>query len=185
MIKKLVKLASVGILFLVLAGCQTATIIDLYHPETEKLEISEAVFTDEAYEPFRAGGVLFTPYTVQTQVGTGEEAYDKYALHLGVYKLNEFTESVVINHVKVTGTEDMNFSERNQELALPIEFSNDSIASSNVILLDEISADNMGLSDKSIIKIVLNVSVVENGETITKDLSYDFVTRLRTYQVQR
>ena len=43
----------------------------------------------------------------------------------------------------------------------------------------------MELTNKSQIKVVLNVSVEEDGEVITRDLEYIFETRIREYLVQR
>ncbi|WP_042457236.1 hypothetical protein [Neobacillus dielmonensis] len=186
MLKKLIKIMGLALLIIGSVSCgKEATIIDLYHPDTEKLKIAEDVFSNPAYEPFRAEGVLFTPYMVQNPAGTGDETFYKYSLYLGAYKLGEDIDSVTVKHVKVVGTKEADFAKLNQDISLPIEFSSDSIQKSDMILFDDINDQDMKLTKKSEVTVVITVSVVKDGETITKDLTYDFKTRSRTYQVQR
>jgi hypothetical protein len=43
----------------------------------------------------------------------------------------------------------------------------------------------MELNNKSQLKVILNITVEENGQSTTKDLEYIFGTRIRKYLVQR
>jgi hypothetical protein len=189
MFKKLLGLLSIGFLALSLTGCQTASITDIIHPKTDKLELNEDVFDESDSKPYIVGGILFIPYTRQNDFDSYDMDYYKYSLKLAAYKPIENGNTAVINQVKVIGKKDVTFKDINKDLALPLEFSkiqdNPSIQESENVLIDEIYPDNMNLTDQSVITVVLNVSVVENGETITKDLTYDFVPRTRTYNVQR
>ncbi|MEH7179689.1 hypothetical protein [Neobacillus vireti] len=186
MFKRLVKFFTIGMLAINLAGCQTATIIDLFHAKTEKLQVTEVVFSNPAYEPNRVGTVFFAPYTVQNESDT-DPVYYKYSLYLKAFRLVENSNPVTINSVKVKGTKDVTFKELSKDLSIPLEFSDweGSIQKSDNLLFEEINEENMKLTDDSIITVLVNVSVEENGETITKDLTFELETRSRTYSVQQ
>lgn len=186
MFKKFVKFFTIGILAISLSGCNSATIIDLFHSETEKLQVTEEVFSDPAYEPYIVGDVFFAPYTVQNESDT-DPVYYKYSLYLKAYRLVENSNPVTVNSVKVKGTKDLTLKEISKDLSIPLEFSDweGSIQKSDNLIIEEINNDKMDLTDDSIITVVVNVSVEENGQSIKKDLTYELETRSRTYTVQQ
>lgn len=189
MIKRLLGIVSIVILVSSLAGCNKATIVDLFHVETEKLPITDEVLEDSANDPYILEGVLINPYMTQSRFGESETEYSRYSLYLTAYKKDDNSNLVTINHLKIVGKKDVNFKEINKDLSLPLKFSNDehfpSFQSSDNLLVEETNNYNMELTEDSVITVIINVTVEINGEKVTKDLTYDFETRFRTYAVTR
>ncbi|MEH7179690.1 hypothetical protein [Neobacillus vireti] len=192
MFKRLLKILSIGVLSISLAGCQKDSIIDLIHADTEKMKISEEVFSDDAYKPYVVGEVLFMPYMRHAGFEKDEEGndYTNFTLKLAAYKQQDNMNTILINSIKIVGTKDVNFEEITKDLALPLEFTADeelpSIQLSDNVLFEKINGNkNLNLTDNSMITVAINVSVTADTETITKDLTYEFNTRIRTYSVQR
>ena len=189
MLKRLLKIVGIGFLVSSLIGCETATIIDLYHAKTEKLKMTDEVFKDSAYDSYIVGGVFIKPYMVQSTFGESSTEYSRYTLYLGAYRKEDNSNPVVLNHIKVIGENDVIFKEINKEINLPLEFSDDknrpSFHSSDDLLIEETNNYDMKLTENSVISVLINVTVEVNGEKITKDLTYDFTTRFRTYNVTR
>ncbi|RFB12159.1 hypothetical protein DZB84_19590 [Bacillus sp. HNG] len=189
MLKRLLKIVSIGILVSSLIGCETATIIDLYHAETEEIPINEEAFMDSANNPYIVGGVFFNPYMVQSTFGSSDTEYFRYSLYLNAYKKADNPSQAVINHIKIVGKKDVIFKEIIKDLSIPLQFSDDEhfppFKSSDSLLVEETNNYNMELTKNSVITVIINVTVEENGEKVTKDLTYDFVTRFRTYAVTR
>ncbi|RFB12160.1 hypothetical protein DZB84_19595 [Bacillus sp. HNG] len=185
MLKRLLKIVSIVVLFSSLIGCETATIIDLYHAKTEKLKMTDDVLKDSAYEPYIVGGIFFKPYMTHES----ETGYPGYSLRLNAYRKIENSNPVILNHIKIIGKKDVVFKEINQELTIPLDFSDDenypSFQSSKNRLIEETNNYNMELTEGSVITVVISVTVDVNGESVTKDLTYDFTTRFRTYAVTR
>ena len=84
---------------------------------------------------------------------------------------------------------DVNFNKVTKEdLNIELEFSEDKsneLQSSEIVLIEEINDYDMELNNKSQLKVILNITVEENGQSTTKDLEYIFGTRIRKYLVQR
>lgn len=181
-----------GILLLlsfVLVGCKEATIVDLIHSETERTENNvsrEVLLTEEKYKEYRVGDVLFIPYTRILPL-EHEQNYEKYSLELATYKNKESISQVVVNSVLVNGTKDVDLSSIVQELYVSVEFDEmmeeGSLVGSSNTLIGELSKDDMKLTKSSAVDVTLNVSVLQNGKTITEDLHYQFKPRFRTYTV--
>lgn len=192
MFKRLLKLMSIGMLSMSLVSCQTDSITDLIHADTNKIEITEEVFSDDAYKPYVVGDILFMPYMRHDGFEKDEKGndYTNFTLKMAAYKQQDNPNTVVVNNVKIVGTKDVTFEDLTKDLALPLEFTADeelpTIQLSDNVLFEKINGnENLNLTDNSIMTVVLNVSVTTNGETITKDLTYKFETRTRTYSVQR
>ncbi|NMD72719.1 hypothetical protein HHO41_21055 [Bacillus sp. DNRA2] len=190
MLKKLIINLCVAVFLIGLTGCETASIIDIIHPVTEDKELSKSNFSDPELKPYLIEGVLFNPYMRQgdtTEIG--EDYYYHYYLRLAVYKHPKNTSAVTVNSVKIVGGNDVTFKDVYQDISTPLEFTIDekheSIQVSDGTLIEEINDYNMNLTDNSKLKLTLNVSVESNGKTMTRDLTYVFETRTRTFNVMR
>jgi hypothetical protein len=189
MMKRLLILLSIVCYVLSLVGCETSDVEELIHPKTDRLDITQEVFSKSDYKPYTVGGILFIPYTRPNGFENSEQDYYKFSLRLAAYKTIDNTNKVVINHVKIAGTKNVTLEEIDRTLSLPLDFIESkefqSIQESSNILIEEISPTNMNLSDESVMTVVINVSVEENGEMINKDLTYKFQGKVSTYNVQR
>ncbi len=164
-------------------------ITDLIHKDTEKVHVEEGYsFTDPKLEQYQINGVLLIPYTRQNPFKTYEDKYYNYSLRLAAYKRAD-NQKVAINHVRVEGVKNVKFNKITKgNLSIELEFNKDEsneVQTSEIILIDEINDYDMELTDKSQIKVVLNVSVEENGRVATRDLEYIFETKIRKYLNQR
>lgn len=160
-------------------------ITDLIHKDTENVHVKEGYnFTDPKLERYQINGVLLIPYARQNPFKSNEK-YNTYSLRLASYKQKENDNKVIINRVTVEGINDIKFIKIDKILNEKSEFSNDNISLSENILMDEINNYDMELTDKSQIKVLLNVSVEENGNITTRDLEYIFETKTRKYLIQR
>lgn len=178
----------IGVLAVILSGCQTASITDLIHQETDKVEITEEELQKTEYEKFKAGEVLFLPYT--RHIGSSGEGEEKYTVMLSAYQPIDSDAEAVINTITVYGSEDVTFEKiENKEVSIPLDFSEDEeypgVLRSNIVLMEQLNDNNMNLKEESVVTMVLNVSVTSGGETVTKDITFEFDTEIREYVVQR
>ncbi|KAA0542742.1 hypothetical protein FZW96_21225 [Bacillus sp. BGMRC 2118] len=177
------------VLMLVLSGCEKATIVDLIHPETENDVDREILLTKDKYEKYRVGDVLFIPYTNHVTEEDDKQEYETYILQLSAYKKQESASQVVVNSVSVKGNKIVKFRDIEEVLNMPLNFTekakSPSLVKSWDTLVDVLSEENMNLTEESAITVVLNVSVTQNGNTLSRDLSYEFVPKFRTYMVSR
>ncbi|MBM7618523.1 hypothetical protein JOC95_000365 [Bacillus tianshenii] len=180
----------IGVLAVILTGCQTqtASITDLIHEETDKVAITEEELQKADYEEFMAGEVLFLPYT--RHIGSSGEGDEKYMVMLSAYQPIDSDAAVVINTITVYGSEDVTFEKiHNEELSIPLDFYNDEdypgVLRSNIVLMDQLNERSMNLKEDSVVTMVLNVSVTSGGETITQDITFEFDVNIREYIVQR
>lgn len=182
------KVLVTSLLIFSLVGCRTATSIDLIHPETNKLQVTTDVISDEKYEEYQVEGTIFIPY-INRNPKYYDLDYSVYSLRLATYQLKESSNKVKVNKIKIVGNNQTNFEGIIEEESFPLAFTKDeetpSIQVSDKTLIEKINNHDLKLSEESIINVIINVTVEVDGKTITKDLSYDFETLIRTYAVQR
>ncbi|KAA0542738.1 hypothetical protein FZW96_21205 [Bacillus sp. BGMRC 2118] len=176
------------VLMLVLSGCKEDTIVDLIHPETES-QTEDIILKKKEYEKYKVGDVLFIPFTNQLPWESYEQEYETYKLELTAYKEENSDSEIVINSVSIEGNKAVKLDTIQKQLDITVEFTeetnHDSVLASRDTIVDVISEENMNLTESSVITVVINVSVKQNENTITRDLSYKFVPRFRTYMVTR
>lgn len=173
------------IMLTILTSHGFSEITDLIHTDTEKVHVEEGYsFTDPKLEKYQINGVLFIPYTRHNPIGNDDKFYT-YSLRLASYKKKDDDNKVIINYATLEGINDIKFIEMNKILNKESEFVDGNMRLSEGVLIDEINNYDMELTDKSQIKVVLNVSVEENGEITTRDLEYIFETKIRKYLNQR
>lgn len=182
-------LVSIVLILITLTSCKFDQITDLIHKDTESLQARNAeMLTDDKTEKYQIEGILFIPYIRQNPFETYEDKYYCYSLRLAAYKLAG-EQKVVVNCISIEGVKDVNFNKVTKEdLNIELEFSEDKsneLQSSEIVLIEEINDYDMELNNKSQLKVILNITVEENGQSTTKDLEYIFGTRIRKYLVQR
>jgi hypothetical protein len=174
------------IILLVLTSC-TSTIIDLYHEDTNLINVEEGFnFSNPKLENFQINNVLFQPYF---STDYSEEEGDEYiyTLNMSVYKEANNDSKVRVNKITIEGTNNVLLDKKevvvNNELAFQGIEGN--IQESDITLLEPINGKGLKLSDDSKIKIILNISVQNNEKITTQNLEYIFSTDVRTYLIQR
>lgn len=177
-----------GLLILsLLTSCRFSEITDLIHKDTEKFYENYS-FSEPLLQKYKINKILFIPYTNQNPEQSYEQKYSTYSLSLASYGQKVNNSKVIVNYVTVEGDQDIIFDKITNNLNESLEFNNDekqdNMKISVITLFDEINDYNMELTDKSRLKVVLNVTVEENGKSITGDLEYYFETRVRKYLVQ-
>lgn len=187
-IKKMIIVIIVAILILsvlmILISRYSAEIIDLIHLDTDYSRIGERDLSDPLFDQYRIDGIVFTPYTRLNHGKGYNDDFYTYSLRLAVYKQLENSNKVIVNHFEVDGVKDVKFNKIAGTINKELEFDDggDGILSSEDILIDVINNYNMELNKKSQLKVVLNVSVVdEDGKLTTRDLEYYFETNIRKY----
>lgn len=174
-----------GILIIsILTSCQYAEIIDLIHKDTEKYHDGNNLSAPEL-EHYQIKGIIFTPYTIHNPEQSYEQKYSTYSLKLAYYSQKKNNAKITINYVTIEAIQDVKYDKISKKLNKLLDLNNDNMQLNDVVLIDQINNYNMELKDKSQIKVVLNISIEENGEIITRDLEYIFETRIRKYLVQR
>ncbi|KAA0546315.1 hypothetical protein FZW96_16575 [Bacillus sp. BGMRC 2118] len=177
-----------SLLMLNLVGCRTATMIDLIHKETDMLKVTDDVMVDSKFNKYRVGGTLFKPFIERNPQELGQ-GFSNYSLILNVYKMKKDNSKVTVNNIKILGSKKVDFKGVDIDLTSPIEFTEDrdnpSILVSNTTVIEEIYKGNMKLNEDSLLTVSLTVTVEVNGKKITKDLTYEFETLIRTYAIQR
>lgn len=167
-----------------LTSCGIAEITDLYHKDTKSVgrPIEEINFSDPKLKNYQINGILFYPVIGHNSTNSDLETY---YLMLKTFKPKEqANNNVIINNVKVEGSKDINFSpiskDLNKNLIFTNEDTNSSIQTSKIDLIEQLNDYNMKLSEnKSELKVVINVSVEDGEQIITKELIYIFETNTR------
>ncbi len=167
---------------------ETAEAIDLVHKDTDAF-YENYDFFDSKINEYVIGDVVFLPYITRNPYQSSEPEYSTYCLRLGVHKQKESSGKAVVNSVSVEAIQEVEFNKVFNNLNQTIVFTEDEdyqdLPTSSIILVNEINDYNMKLTEKSQIEVTLNVSVEENGEFITKDLSYIFETDIWRYPITR
>jgi uncharacterized protein YlaN (UPF0358 family) len=160
-----------------LSSCQTSSIADLIHKDTNQIdEKTKFNFSDPKLEKYHIDGVFFIPYIPH-------RSHFTYDLRLAAYKTNGNNSKVTINSATIEGLEEINLRKVTSDKSTVLEFieHKDNIQASQIPLIEQINDYDMGLTKKSKLKVVLNITVEENDTTITRDLEYTFETKIRTY----
>lgn len=190
-LKSIIKILVVGIIALVVMvmSCGTSEIIDVIHKDTDELNIENYKGLDPTLERYQIDGVLLIPYIRNIpKVNAGEEFY-AYTLRLASYKNGDDQKQVTINSVSVEGIKNVELSKISKKVDKNLDFkklqSSNKFESNGNVLIDEINHHDMKLDKNSEIKVMLNVSVKDGEDIITRDLEYVFTTRIRRYLNQR
>jgi hypothetical protein len=169
---------------LILTGCSFAEITDLIHRDTDRISVEkEDGFSNPRLNQYKVNGVVFIPYTRQNPFKTYEDKYYYYSLRLASYT-QAINSKVVVNCVTIEGVRNVKFKTITKEANKQLEFSNDpnnKTLKSEIVLVDAINDYNMELNKDSQLKVVLNVSVEQDGKTTTRDMEYVFETQIRKY----
>jgi hypothetical protein len=174
------------ITLLVLTSC-TATIIDLYHEDTNLITVEEGInFSDPRVEKYQINKVFFKPY-LSIEFTNDKENEDIYPLNMLVYKESKNESKVVVNNITIKGTKNVDLEKDEVILNKKLAFEEleGIIQESHVNLIEQINHKDMKLNENSEIKIVINISVEENEKITTRNLEYIFITDVRTYLIQR
>ncbi|WP_027399035.1 hypothetical protein [Anaerovorax odorimutans] len=183
MILLVIIILAIGILTVVTSRGVTQ-IIDLINKDTDTLNVEEGFdFSEPILNKYEINKTLFIPYMVKNTPKSNDEKYYTYSLKLASYK-EKNNNKIVINYVIIDEMQDVYFNKVEKEINQEVAFDNNEIQSGDMILIDAINSYDMKLNKKSRIRIVINISVEENGKIITNDLKYDFQTRIREYLVQ-
>lgn len=165
-----------------------AQIADLINRDTEMF-YKQYSFSEPPLKNYQINGVLFIPYTNHNPLPSYDQKFHNYSLNVVAYRQKGNNSKVIINKVTLEGINDIEFDNIAKVLNKDMEFSDDAKHADKqldrITLIDEINNYDMKLTNKSQIKVVLNVSVEENGKITTGDLEYMFETKMRKYLVQQ
>ena len=181
----------IGIIIAIsLASCdlssQFSSIADIIHEDTQYT--AERKFSDEKLSEYKINGILFAPYSKQLPHKSDYDGWYRYFLRLAVYKSPEYKASVTINSIKIEGLKDVKFEpiaetfNENVEFDERIDFDSENNLERGIFeLIEKINDYDMEITKDSQWKVVLNVTVEDEENTITQDLTYIFNSRIRTY----
>jgi hypothetical protein len=189
MIKKIKVLFILSFALFMATSCTTAKITDLVHKDTEVGNIQDIKFSDPLLKKYQINGLLFVPYMVHNPDKSYNSDYENFSLKLATYKpIEDVGSNVKVNSVKIVGVKDINFTPISNTLNIYLVFKNEdknpNLQVSEEYLVDEINNYNMQLNKESQLKVIINVSIEENGKIITEDLIYTFETNIREYLIQ-
>ncbi len=117
-------------------------------------------------------------FIVDIKTNDTEDYSYSFSVLLNTYQKKGSNNEVTINNVKVLENRAVSIDEVDKAINQKLEFS--PIPESNVYnkssiqLVDELNNDFLNANMHSTIKVVLNISVNNNGEIVTKDIEYIF-----------
>ena len=153
--------------------------IEIIHPNTlDFYKVDE--YHEKQYKDDKVDGILFVP-----KVGwnNNPDGFNSYYLYFTIIKPIDNNQNVTINSLKLEGINDVQLELISKEINQKVEFEKSGdpkLVATGYMLIEEFFkyfGGKIGTTSK--LRLIVNVTIEENGKSYNKDLVFDLATRER------